>query len=139
MFDEAKHENIDPAQTKPASLGTIEVEKDETVTLAELLLRAELLCSRIDEAARDTVAKADYDELRLKLSQCRTQLTELQNAFNEGELELRNPTVRAQLRYLIIALMWATFYGRAVVDFRTFRMLVTIEATFSYLLICRGQ
>ena len=65
------------------------------------------------------------------------QYASLQELFNEGKLNLENSTVRADFRQMIIALLWVAFYARTAIDYRTFRRLVLIEASFTYLLVSR--
>jgi hypothetical protein len=38
---------------------------------------------------------------------------------------------------LVMALMWIAFYARTAIDFKTYRRLVMIESSFTYLLSCR--
>jgi hypothetical protein len=111
--------------------------KEDTETLAELMLHAEQFCSKVEEATKDVAPIARQDELRLKIGQIRNQLASLQELFNEGKLNLENPTVPADFRQMIIALLWVAFYARTAIDYRTFRRLVLIEASFTYLLMTR--
>ena len=111
--------------------------KDNPEILAELMLHAEQFCSRVEEAMKDVAPIAEQGELRTKIGQIRNQLASLQELFNEGNLNLENPTVRADFRHLIIALLWVAFYARSAIDYRTFRRLVLIEASFTYLLVTR--
>jgi hypothetical protein len=108
-----------------------------TETLAELMLHAEQFCSKVEQAIEDVAPIAERSELRLKIGQIRNQLASLQELFNEGKLNVENPTVRADFRHLIIALLWVAFYARSAIDYRTFRRLVLIEASFTYLLVTR--
>ena len=80
---------------------------------------------------------AEQGELRTKIGQIRNQLASLQELFNEGKLNLENPPVPADFRQMIIALLWVAFYARTAIDYRTFRRLVLIEASFTYLLVTR--
>ena len=50
---------------------------------------------------------------------------------------IENPSVRADFRQLIVALLWVAVHARGTLDFRIFRMLVRIEAGFTYLLVSR--
>jgi hypothetical protein len=111
--------------------------KEETETLAELMLHAEQFCSRVEEATKDVAPIAEQGELRTKIGQIRNQLASLQELFNEGKLNLENPPVPADFRQMIIALLWVAFYARTAIDYRTFRRLVLIEASFTYLLVTR--
>lgn len=110
---------------------------EDTETLAELMLHADQFCSRIEVATKNFRKEPERKELRTRLGQCRVQLAHLQTAFEEDQLDLLKPSVRADFRVLIIALMWIAFYSRSAIDFRTYRMLVRIEASFTYLLICK--
>src|SRR5262249_42743791 len=111
--------------------------KEDTETLAELMLHAEQFCSKVEEATQDVAPIAEQSELRLKIGQIRNQLAVLQERFNDGKLSIENPEVRADFRQMIIALLWIAFYARSAIDYRTFRRLVLIEASFTYLLVTR--
>jgi hypothetical protein len=111
--------------------------KEDTETLAELMLHADQFCSRVEEATNDVAPIAEQSELRIKIGQIRNQLASLQEVFNDGKLNIENPTVRADFRQLVIALLWVAFYARNAIDYRTFRRLVLIEASFTYLLVTR--
>ncbi len=109
---------------------------EPTAVLPELLLLAERFCLRIEAAVtRQPCIAEDVNELRLKLGQCRNIMAILQKAFNEDELCLQKVAIRANFRVLIMNLLWVTFRARRVIDRRTFRMLVMIESSFTYLLI----
>ena len=110
---------------------------EDTETLAELMLHAEQFCSKIEDVAKDRAATPEEKELRIKIGQCRTQLTYLQEVFNDGKLNIENPRVRADFRQLVMALLWIAFYARGAIDFRIFRVLVMIESGFTYLLVKR--
>jgi hypothetical protein len=111
--------------------------KEDTETLAELMLHAEQFCSRVEEATKDVAPIAEQGELRLKIGQIRNQLACLQEAFNDGNLNVESARVRAEFRHLVIALLWVAFYARTAIDFKIYRMLVRIEAGFTYLLVSR--
>jgi len=111
--------------------------KEDTETLAELMLHAEQFCSKVEEATEDVAPIAERSELRIKIGQIRNQLASLQELFNEGKLNVEHPTVRADFRHLIIALLWVAYYARSAIDYKTFRRLVLIEASFTYLLVTR--
>lgn len=113
--------------------------KDDTDTLAEMMLHAEQFCSKVEEAMKDVGPIVEQGELRLKIGQIRNQLASLQELFNEGRLNLENPTVRADFRQMVIALLWVAFYARTAIDHRTFRRVVLIEASFTYLLVTRKE
>jgi hypothetical protein len=106
-----------------------------TPTLAELLFHAERFCVKVESASNDHVlTPIDRDELRLKIGQARNIAALLQQAYNDDELSLARASVRANYRYLIVSLLWVAFYGRQVLDFRTYRMLVLIESSYTLLL-----
>ena len=111
--------------------------KEDTETLAELMLHADQFCSKIEAATKDVAPNAEEEELRPKIGQCRNQLAYLQELHNDGKLNIENPRVRADFRQLVMALMWVAFYARGAIDFRIFRMLVMIESGFTYLLVSR--
>src|SRR5947209_4004778 len=48
--------------------------KDDTETLAELMLHAEQFCSKVENAMEDIAPLAEQTELRLKIGQCKNQL-----------------------------------------------------------------
>jgi hypothetical protein len=110
---------------------------EDTETLAELMLHADQFCSKVEAATKDSAPIPEEKELRAKIGQCRTQLAYLQEVFNDGKLNIENPAVRANFRQLVIALLWIAFHARTALDFRIFRMLVRIEAGFTYLLVSR--
>ena len=110
---------------------------EDSATLAELMLHADQLCSKIEAVMKDIAPNPEQEELKTKLGQCRAQLAHLQNVFDEDKLNIENPAVRADFRHLVMALMWVAFYARTAIDFKLFRMLVMIESGFTYLLNCR--
>jgi hypothetical protein len=110
---------------------------EHTETLAELMLHADQFCSKVEDAVKDVAPNPEEKELRTKIGQCRNQLACLQEVFNDGKLNMKNPRVRADFRQLVMALLWIAFYARSAIDFRTFRMLVRIESGFTYLLVSR--
>jgi hypothetical protein len=120
-----------------APAGDFRSVSEESETVAELMLHAEQFCSRVEEATKDVAPIAEHGELRIKIGQIRNQLTELQEIFNDGKLSIENTRVRADFRQLVMALLWIAFYARSAIDFKTFRMLVRIESTFTYLLVSR--
>ncbi len=110
----------------------------DTETLAELLFHAEQFCVRIESAVADSApAEDDGEELRLKIGQCRAVLSVLQQAFEQDELTVENGSVRGHFRTLVISLMWVAYRARHCIDRRTFRMLVMVESSFTYLLAIR--
>ena len=110
---------------------------EEGWTLFEIILRAEQFCGRIESRARNKLKKAEEEEVRLKIGQCRNLLAELHKAYDEDNLKLENVCVKNQFRLLIMALLWVTFNARSLIDHKLFRMLVVIESSFTYLLIVR--
>jgi hypothetical protein len=113
--------------------------KEDTETLAELMLHADRFCSKVEDAIKDVAPIPEEKELRTKIGQCRNQLAYLQEVFNDGQLNIENPRVRADFRQLVMALLWISFYARSAIDFRSFRMLVMIESGFTYLLVSRQR
>jgi len=59
----------------------------------------------------------------------------LQSLYENDQLTISNPVVRAEVRYLVMALMWVGFHTRHVLEFKVFRMLVMIQSSFSFLLM----
>jgi hypothetical protein len=110
---------------------------EDTETLAELMLHADRFCSKVEDAIKDVAPIPEEKDLRTKIGQCRNQLAYLQEVFNDNKLNIENPRVRAEFRQLVMALLWISFYARAAIDFRVFRMLVQIESGFTYLLAIR--
>jgi hypothetical protein len=111
--------------------------KEDTETLAELMLHAEQFCSKVETAMEDVGPLAERTELRLKIGQCKNQLAFLQEFYNAGNLSIENAEVRALFRQLVTALLWVAFYARSAIDYKTFRRLVLIEHGFAYLLASR--
>jgi hypothetical protein len=103
--------------------------------LAEMMLHADQFCSKAEALSQRLPDNADLQELRLKLGQARNTLGRLQHAYNHSALETSSAAAMAEFRQLIIALLWAGYYVREHLDFRTFRMLVSVEAGFTYLLL----
>lgn len=108
---------------------------EDTQLLAELMLQSEVFCSRVEAAAARQVEKADRDELRLKISQCRGAVSVLQRLYEADQLTIRNPSVRGTFRQLVMSLLWVTFRAGSLVDKKLFGKLVQIESGFTYLLI----
>ena len=103
------------------------------------MLHADQFCSKIEDAMKDAAPIPEDKELRTKIGQCRNRLAYLQEVFNDGKLNIENPTVRVDFRQLVMALLWISFYVRNAIDFRIFRMLIRIESGFTYLLVSRGR
>jgi hypothetical protein len=111
--------------------------REDTETLAELMLHAEQFCSKVENAMEDVAPVAERTELRLKIGQCKNQLAYLQEFYNAGKLTIEDAEVRAIFHQLVTALLWIAFYARSAIDYRTFRRLVLIEHGFAYLLASR--
>lgn len=107
--------------------------KDDSETLFELMLTAGRFCSVVSTRLQDR-SGLGREELRLKLSQCTSGLQRLRQLYESNELTVTNRTVRAEVRQLILGLMWVGFYAGDIIDRRTFRLLVMVEAAFTYLL-----
>lgn len=113
--------------------------REDTATLVEMMLSAEQFCSKVETAAQDLAPTPEQGDLRLRLNQCRTLLTQLQALYDEDKLMIENASARATFRHLLMALLWTAFGARRVIDFKTFRKVVMIESSFTYLLISRSQ
>ena len=113
---------------------------EDALTLAELLFHAERFCLRVESAMADSAGTSaeEIEELRLKISQCRGLLSLLQQFYEDDKLTIQNPAARGNFRVLVLTLMWVAFRARHALDYRTFRMLVLIESSFTYLLIMRS-
>lgn len=107
-------------------------EEKKRSTLIEIINRAEKFCSGVEKALQDVAPIAEDKELRGKLGLCRAQMAYLRKLDEPG---INNPLVRDGFRHLIIAMMWVAFYARTAIDFKLYRMLLTIEATFTYILM----
>jgi hypothetical protein len=73
--------------------------KEDSETLAELMLHADQFCSKSEAAMKDVAPNPEQEELRTKLGQCRAQLAHLQNVFDEDKLNIENAAVRADFRH----------------------------------------
>jgi len=102
--------------------------------LIELINRAEIFCSKVEAKLADVAPLATQDdvELRGKLGLCRNQIAYLQNL---NDYNIANTEIREGLRHLVITMMWIAFYARTAMDYKLYRMLVTVEWTFTYLLM----
>lgn len=114
------------------------MEGEDSLTLVELMLHADQFCSHIEEVSKGIHSVADRAELRLKVSQCRGFLGELQTIFDNGHMNIKKAAVRGHFRHLIMSLLWAAFWARGVIDRKSFRRIVQIEAGFTYLLTSRS-
>lgn len=106
--------------------------------LAEMMLHASQFCSKAETFGTLLANTQEKDEFRVKLSQARNTLERLQDTYNDEALDLGNKATAAEFRQLIIALLWAGFYIRHHLDFKMFRMIVSVEAAFTYLLLNRA-
>jgi hypothetical protein len=107
--------------------------EDAEETLFELMLAADRFCSAISSKLQDC-SNSERQELRLKLGQCTSAVHRLRELYERDRLTVTNAAVRAEVRQLILTLMWVSFYARDIIDRKTFRLVVMIEAAFSYLL-----
>ena len=112
---------------------------DETARLSELMLQADVFCCRIEAAVKRLPKSPTYDELRLKIGQCRCVIALLQKRFDDDKLTLRDGSVAADFRQLVMSLLWVSFEARSIVDRRLFRKIVQIESGFTYLLIVNAR
>jgi len=108
---------------------------DDDETLAALMLRSELFCSAVEKATGGGLWHASDDELRLKISQCRGLLGQLQSIYDDNHLAISDDRVRAHTRHLLMTLMWVAFYSREKLDLRLYRQLVMLESSFTFLLM----
>ncbi len=109
--------------------------QDETELLAELMLHATQFCNAVGSLEVPFQTSSNEREFYLKLGQARNILERLQQSYNEGLLSLDDKVVAAEFRQLVIALLWIAFYRRHQLDFKTFRRVAMVEASFTYLLI----
>lgn len=122
-----------------ASAGVAPNVTEDTALLSELMLHAEMFCSRIEAAAKRLPVSGDQAELRLKIGQCRGALAVLQKRFDDDQLTVADPTVATDFRHLVMGLLWVSFQARNIVDRRLFGKLVQIESGFTYLLIASSR
>jgi hypothetical protein len=108
---------------------------EQLFTLPEMMLYADQFLNRAEVASRDKPKGPEGEELGLKVAQCRNLLALLQEAFNDGRLNITDDIVQEQFRSLILILHWVAFYARNVLDYRTYRRLVLVQAGFTRLLI----
>lgn len=105
--------------------------------LAEMMLHTAQFCSKADVLSTRIADKKELAEFRLKLGQARNIVERLQQSYNDDQLDVSSKIVMEEFRQLVIALLWVGYYVRQFSDFRLFRMLVSIEASFTYLLLKR--
>ena len=111
---------------------------EETETLFEMMLCADRFCSEMENAADDLIGK-EREEFRLKISQCRGLLSQIESIYDKDELTIESGLACGYFRQLVMALMWAVYYSRRFVDFKLFRKLVVLESSFTYLLITHKE
>ncbi len=109
--------------------------KEDTETLFEILLSADRICSKLEEASLDMAPSEDYVQLRTKLLECRAALRRLQGEYEQNKLTIVSSSIAEQFRHLMLYLLWVIFYSRAVIDRRTFRRFVVIHSAFTHLLL----
>src|SRR4051812_23114070 len=95
------------------------------------MIQVERFCTRVQSLVDDRPGDSDTEAFRLKLNQSRSMLADLQRFYNEDKLGVENAAVRSEFRCLIISLLWVAFHARKIIDYKTFRMLVSSEAAFS--------
>jgi hypothetical protein len=109
----------------------------DTELLAEMMLHSTQFCNKADALSGRISDKQELHEFRSKLGQARNAVERLQQIYNDEGLDIASKTVMEEFRQLVIALLWVGYYVRQFSDFRVFRMLVSIEASFTYLLLNR--
>lgn len=107
---------------------------EEVDVLVEIMLQAEVFCASV-ESNTTKLPRIENEELRLKISQCRGTLKELQAAFDENELHFASRRIRGMFRHLVMSLLWLSFIGGRLIDRRLYRKVVQIESSFTYLLV----
>jgi hypothetical protein len=112
---------------------------EEIFTLPEMMLYADQFLCRVEAASKGKLNISDATELQLKIGQCRNLLVPLQNALNEDQLNFSDEIVQEEFRTLVLILHWIAFYARNVIDYRTFRRLVLVDAGFTRLLMREVQ
>ena len=105
--------------------------KEDPETLFELMLSADRFCRIVREQLNDRCAS---EELRLKLAQSIGSVQRLRQLYERDELLIGNSVARAEIRQLLLSMMWVCFYARDSIDRKTFRLAVNVQATFTYLL-----
>jgi hypothetical protein len=119
--------------------GSWNVMAEELFTLHEMMLYVEQFLNAVERASKSQPKSRESEELRLKIGHCRNILSLLQDAFNENKLDIGEGAVQEQFRSVIMILHWVAFYAREVIDYRTFRRLVIVDAGFTRLLIARAE
>jgi hypothetical protein len=108
---------------------------EDTEMLTAVMMQADRFCLHVQSLIDDSPPDSERAELRLKLNQSRAMLNDLQRFYNEGRLSIETPAVCSEVRFLVISLLWVGFRARRIIDYKTFRMLVVVEAAFSSLLV----
>jgi hypothetical protein len=116
------------------SYTTLQMSRDDTALLSEMMLQSEVFCNEIAWRTEDTPPTSEKEELRLRLGQCRGALAQLQTYHNANLLKISEPLVRADFRTLVISLLWLAFRAAPQIDFKLYRKLIQIESGFTYLL-----
>lgn len=98
------------------------------------MLAADRFCRHAKATTDKNSRETEWEELKLKISQCRGILMELQEAYNNEKLTVENTLVRMQFRNLITGLLWIGFHMRHVIDRKIFRRLIVMESAFTYVL-----
>ena len=111
--------------------------KEDTETLAELMLHADQFCSKVEEAIRMLLQSLNTRIYGSRLGKSEISSRSSRKILDDGKLSIENPRVRGEFRHIVIALLWVAFYARTAIDFKIFRMLVRIESGFTYLLVSR--
>ena len=110
---------------------------EEVALLSELMLQTEVFCARLEAGMVDIPNSDDKIEFRLRLSQCRGILSQLQQLYDDDKLTVDHPLTAATFRQLVMSLLWVSFRGRELVDYKLYRKVVQIESGFTHLLISR--
>ncbi len=99
------------------------------------MLQAEVFCACVESGEADLPDTDGRKELRLKISECRGCLSQLQDLYDDDRLTLDEAMVAATFRYMVMCLTWVVFRAKHQIDFKLFRKFVEIESGFTYLLI----
>lgn len=104
---------------------------EDTETLAAVMVQIDRFCIQVQNLIDDNPPDSDREALHLKLAQSKAMLADLQRFYNEDSLDIKTAAVRSEFRFLVMSLLWVAFRARKMIDYKTFRMLVSIEAGFS--------
>jgi hypothetical protein len=108
--------------------------KEDTETLAAAMVQIDRFCIKVQSLIADNPPDSEREALRLKLAQSRAMLADLQRFYNEDSLTIETTAVRSEFRFLVFSLLWVAFHARRIIDYKTFRMLVLVEAAFTSVL-----